>query len=93
MPLIRRIPKRGFNNAQFKTRYAIINLDKLEEFEAGTTIDESLLRDKGLVRGTIDGVKILGTGALTKALAITATKVSAAAREKIEAAGGTVTLV
>ena len=92
MPLIRRIPKRGFNNAQFKTRYAIINLDKLESFEAGTAIDEALLREKGLVRGTVDGIKILGSGTLTKALVITAKKVSATAKEKIEKAGGTVTL-
>lgn len=92
MPLIRRVPKRGFNNAQFKTRYAIINLGDLEQFEAGAQIDESLLRETGLIRGIVDGLKVLGNGELTKGLSITANKVSASAREKIEKAGGTVTL-
>jgi large subunit ribosomal protein L15 len=93
MPLIRRVPKRGFNNAQFKTRYAIVNLDELERFPAGSAIDEAVLRENGFVRGSVDGVKILGTGELTKSLTITATKVSASAREKIEKAGGSVTLI
>ena len=92
MPLIRRVPKRGFNNNAFKTRYAIVNLDDLEQFESGAQVDESALREKGLVRGALAGVKILGNGSLTKALTITATKVSAGAKEKIEKAGGTVTL-
>ncbi len=92
MPLIRRVPKRGFNNAQFKTRYAIINLGDLEQFEAGAQIDESLLRETGLIRGIVDGLKVLGNGELTKALSITAEKVSASAKEKIEKAGGSVTL-
>jgi large subunit ribosomal protein L15 len=92
MPLIRRVPKRGFNNNAFKTRYAIVNLDDLEQFDAGAQIDENALREKGLVRGAFDGVKILGNGTLTKALTITANRVSAGAKEKIEKAGGTVTL-
>jgi len=92
MPLIRRIPKRGFNNAAFKTQYAVVNLSDLESFEAGTTIDEATLRAAGLIRGTFDGVKILGTGELSKSLNITATKLSASAREKIEKAGGSITI-
>ena len=90
MPLIRRIPKRGFNNAEFKTRYAVVNVSDLERFDAGTTVDEQSLRAAGLVRGTIDGVKILGNGDLSKKLTITVAKVSASAKEKIEKAGGTV---
>lgn len=91
MPLIRRIPKRGFNNAQFKTRYAIVNLRDLESFDTGATIDEAALREKGLIRGRFDGIKVLGQGELTKSLTITADKVSESARAKIEKAGGTVT--
>ena len=92
MPLVRRLPKRGFNNSAFAIRYATVNLSELEKFEAGAEINETVLREKGLVRGKLEGVKILGNGELTKALTITATKVSAAAREKIEKAGGSITL-
>jgi large subunit ribosomal protein L15 len=93
MPLIRRVPKRGFNNAAFKIRYGIVNLSDLERFDAGTTIDEAALRQAGLVRGNIDGVKILGQGDITKKLTIAAHKFSGSAREKIEKAGGSITLV
>jgi len=93
MPLIRRIPKRGFNNANFKIRYAVVNLGDLDAFEAGASIDEASLRAAGLVRGTIDGVKILGHGELTKKLSVTAHKFSESAKEKIEKAGGSATLV
>jgi len=90
MPLIRRLPKRGFNNARFKTVYGIVNLCDLNDFEDGATVNEQLLREVGLVRGTIDGVKILGNGELTKKINIVADKVSATAKEKIEKAGGSV---
>ncbi|MEI8340920.1 MAG: 50S ribosomal protein L15 [Verrucomicrobiota bacterium] len=90
MPLIRRLPKRGFNNARFKTVYAIVNLRDLNCFEDGASVDEKVLREAGLVRGTIDGVKILGIGELTKKIAIIADKFSASAKEKIEKAGGSV---
>jgi len=90
MPLIRRLPKRGFNNAAFKTRYAIVNLDDLNDFADGTAIDEALLRKEGLVRGAVDGVKILARGELTKKVTITGAKFSEAAKRKIEAAGGTI---
>lgn len=92
MPLIRRVPKRGFNNAAFKKVWGIVNLGDLETFEAGTAVDEALLREHGFIRGKLEGLKILGGGELTKALKITAKHASASAREKIEKAGGTLTL-
>ena len=90
MPLIRRLPKRGFNNAAFKLRIAIVNLDDLNEFADGATVDEAALRKAGLVRGTIDGVKILARGELTKKVIISGAKFSEVAKRKIEAAGGTI---
>lgn len=92
MPLIRRLPKRGFNNAAFKTKYALVNLVDLEAMEATGTINEAALREHGLVRGRFDGVKILGNGEVTKKLVIVADHISGSAREKIEAAGGSFTL-
>jgi large subunit ribosomal protein L15 len=90
MPLIRRLPKRGFNNAAFKLRIAVVNLDDLNEFADGATVDEAALRKEGLVRGTIDGFKVLARGEITKKLVISGAKVSEAAKRKIEAAGGTI---
>jgi ribosomal protein L18E len=92
MPLIRRLPKRGFNNAAFHKRYAIVNLDDLNGFKAGTAVNEQLLRESKLVRGDFVGIKILGDGELKHGLKVEVDKISAAAREKIEKAGGTVTL-
>ena len=92
MPLIRRLPKRGFNNAAFHKRYAIVNLADLNEFEAGSVVNEQLLRKSNLVRGHFVGIKILGDGELKIGLTVEADKVSAAAREKIEKAGGTISL-
>ena len=92
MPLIRRLPKRGFNNAQFKKKIAAVNLDLLSAMEIDGTINETALLEHGLIRGRYDGIKILGGGSVTKKLIIEADYVSASAREKIEAAGGTVTL-
>ncbi len=93
MPLIRRIPKRGFNNAAFKITYAPVNLADLEVlFEAGA-IDEKGLREKGLVNGTWDGVKILGSGEITKKFSLKVHAVSASAREKLEKAGCSIELV
>ena len=90
MPLIRRLPKRGFNNNAFKTIYAIVNLGDLEKLDAGTYVTEALLREKGLVRGNVEGLKILGRGELTKKLTVEANKFSATAKERIEQAGGSV---
>jgi large subunit ribosomal protein L15 len=92
MPLIRRLPKRGFNNAAFHKRYAIVSLNDLNAFKAGTAVNEQLLRESKLVRGNFVGIKILGDGELKHGLKVEADKVSAAAREKIEKAGGTITL-
>ena len=92
MPLIRRLPKRGFNNAAFKKHYALINLDDLNEFKAGTVINEEMLRESKHIRGNVAGLKVLGRGELKHGLTIEADRVSESAREKIEKAGGTVTL-
>jgi large subunit ribosomal protein L15 len=93
MPLIRRLPKRGFNNAAFQKRYAIVNVSELNAFEAGTVVNEQLLRQSNLVRGHFAGIKILGEGELKHGLKVQTDKVSTTAREKIEKAGGTVTLL
>jgi len=88
MPLYRRLPKRGFNNVRFATRYSVVNLGDLNDlFEEGARIDETALRAIGLVRGHKDGVKVLAAGELTKKLTIVADKFSAAAKQKIESAG------
>jgi large subunit ribosomal protein L15 len=92
MPLIRRLPKRGFNNAAFHKNYAIVNLGDLNEFKTGTVVNERLLRESNLVRGNVFGVKILGNGELKHALKIEADKFSSSAREKIDKAGGTITV-
>ena len=92
MPLIRRLPKRGFNNAAFHKNYAIVNLTDLSSFKEGTVVNEQLLRDSNLIRGQGAGLKILGDGELKHALTIEADKVSGSAREKIEKAGGSITL-
>jgi large subunit ribosomal protein L15 len=92
MPLIRRIPKRGFNNAQFKTQFAIVNLDALNAFENGATVDEQVLLSAGLIRRPYDQVKVLGGGELKKKLAITVNKASESAKAAIEKAGGSLTL-
>jgi len=89
MPLIRRIPKRGFNNARFTTRYLPVNVEALNCFDEGTRVDEPVLREHGLVNGRGDGVKILGDGELNKKLTVCVHAFSASARAKIEARGGT----
>jgi large subunit ribosomal protein L15 len=88
MPLIRRIPKRGFNNARFTVRYIAVNVGDLDRFDNGTRIDETALRAAGLANGRADGVKILGDGELTKKLTVSVHAFSASARTKIEAKGG-----
>lgn len=94
MPLIRRLPKRGFNNANFKTVYGTVNLDALEKnFDAGAVITEQLLRDSGLVKGKADGIKVLGRGEVTKKFALEVHQISESAKEKIEKAGGSITLL
>ncbi len=93
MPLIRRIPKRGFNNARFTTRYLPVNVEALNAFDNGARVDEAALRGAGLVNGRGDGVKILGDGDLTKKLTVIVNAFSASAKSKIEAKGGTCEVV
>jgi large subunit ribosomal protein L15 len=88
MPLLRRIPKRGFNNANFRTVYAIVNVEQLNEFENGATVTPEGLVEAGLADRLFDGVKVLGNGGLKKKLTVKAQKFSASAREKITQAGG-----
>lgn len=92
MPLIRRMPKRGFNNANFKTRFAVVNLDTLNAFDNGATVDEQSLLAAGVIRRPYDAVKILGSGELKKKLTIVADKASETAKAAIEKAGGSLTL-
>ncbi len=87
LPLYRRVPKRGFKNARFKTVYAIINLADLNRFEEGTVVTPALLKDTGLVKKQYEGIKVLGNGKLEKKLTIQANKFSASALEKIKEAG------
>jgi len=93
MPLIRRIPKRGFNNKAFATRYIPVNLESLNRFDNGATVDESALRSLGLANGTGRWIKILGNGELTRKLTVTAHAFSASAKSKIEKLGGSCQLV
>lgn len=88
LPLIRRLPKRGFNNAQFTTTYLPVNLGDLEQFEDGATVDEAALRKAGLANGKSDGIKILASGELSKKLTVKASAFSGAARKRIEELGG-----
>ncbi|MDB4867960.1 MAG: ribosomal protein [Cohnella sp.] len=87
-PLYRRLPKRGFNNDRFATVYAIVNLEQLNGFAAGTEVTPELLLSEGVVKNPKDGIKILGNGELTVQLTVKAHKFSQSAAEKIQAAGG-----
>jgi large subunit ribosomal protein L15 len=89
MRLIRRMPKRGFNNKRHGTRYHPVNLDSLNAFEDGARVDVTALQSLGLANGRFDGIKILGTGELTRRLTVSAHAFSASAKAKIEAKGGT----
>jgi large subunit ribosomal protein L15 len=92
MPLYRRLPKRGFNNISRK-EYAVVNIDRLADLDAGIPIDPALLKEKGIVRNLRDGVKILGVGELKKALHVRAHKFSKKAAEIIQNAGGTIEII
>jgi large subunit ribosomal protein L15 len=92
MPLLRRVPKRGFRNP-FKKRYAIVNVGSLNRFEPNLLIDSSSLLDIGIIKNTYDGIKILGRGDINIPIIVKANKVSKGAKEKIEKAGGRVEIV
>ena len=88
LPLFRRLPKRGFSNAKFKTEYAVINLSVLNKFENGSEITPELLKNMGILKNQLDGVKVLGNGKLEKKLTVKANKFSKLAKEEIEKLGG-----
>ena len=87
-PLVFRIAKRGFNNYEFQTKYAVINVGDLDKFDNGVEVTPELLKEMGIVKDLKDGLKILGNGELSKKLTVKANKFSKVAKEKIENAGG-----
>lgn len=87
MPLYRRVPKKGFTNI-FRAEYATVNVGQLEVFDNGTVVTAAMLKEAKIIRKTLDGVKVLGNGELTKKLTVEAAKFTASAKEKIEALGG-----
>lgn len=93
LPLFRRLPKRGFSNAKFKIRYAVINLSDLDKFAEGTEVNPALLKEMGIVKNALDGIKVLGNGKLTKKLTVKANKFSETAKKEIEALGGTIEVI
>ena len=88
IPTYRRLPKRGFNNEKFATNYAIINVGDLNSFNDGDVITIDTLVENGTIKNVLSGLKVLGSGELTKKITVKAKIFSAAAKEKIEAAGG-----
>ncbi|MCI5879952.1 MAG: 50S ribosomal protein L15 [Bacillales bacterium] len=88
LPLFRRLPKRGFSNAPFKVRYATINLSDLNRFEDGALVTPEILKEIGLVKNQLDGIKVLGNGTLEKKVNVKAHKFSSVAKEQIEKMGG-----
>lgn len=93
LPLYRRLPKRGFSNSRFKTTYAVINVSDLNVFEDGTLVTPALLKESGLLKKQLDGVKVLGNGTLERKLTIQANKFSREAIEKINAAGSKIEVI
>ena len=92
MPFFRRIPKRGFNNFNFRTNYVVVNVGHFDAFADGAEVNGEALVKAGLIHDTKVAIKVLGEGELKKKLSVVAAKFSAAAREKIEKAGGTCTI-
>lgn len=88
LPLFRRLSKRGFNNYEFRTVYSTVNVSDLNRFEDGTVVDTTLLKEVGLIKKELDGVKVLGNGELTKKLTVKANAFTKSAQEKIETIGG-----
>ena len=88
LPLFKRLPHRGFTNAMFKKEYATINVSDLEKFENGAVVTPELLKEMGILKKQLAGVKVLGNGELTKKITVKANKFSKSAIEKIEAQGG-----
>ena len=88
LPLFRRLPKRGFSNAKFKTENAVINLSDLNKFEDGAIVTPEILKEMGILKNQLDGVKVLGNGKLEKKLTVKAHRFSKTAQEAIEKMGG-----
>ena len=88
LPLFRRLPKRGFSNVKFKTEYAVINLSDLNKFEDGAIVTPEILKEMGILKNQLDGVKVLGNGKLEKKLTVKAHRFSKTAQEAIEKMGG-----
>ena len=88
LPLYRKLPKRGFNNARFAKQYTEVNVQSLNKFNDGDVVDSAALLAMGIVKVVVDGIKVLGEGELTKKLTVKAAVFSASAKEKIEAVGG-----
>lgn len=93
LPLYRRLPKRGFSNSKFKKEYAVVNVSDLNVFEDGTIVNPTLLKEKGMVKNQLDGIKVLGKGNLEKKLTIQANQFSKSAVEKIEASGSKIEVI
>jgi len=93
MPLIRRIPKRGFNNARHTTRYTPVSLEALNRFQDGERVDPAAFRKAGLANGPSAGIKVLGDGELTRKLTVSAHAFSASARARIEGKGGSCEII
>ena len=93
LPLYRRLPKRGFSNAKFKVEYAVVNLSDLNKFDEGTVVTPELLKETGIVKNQLSGIKVLGNGSLEKKLTVKANKFSMTAKEKIERADGKVEVI
>ena len=94
LPLFRRLPRVGFSNAPFKKVFTVLNVDRLKSFEPGSEVTAKALKERGMLKQiSKDGVKVLGNGDLDRALTVRVHAVSATARQKIEAAGGTVELI
>ena len=87
-PLVFRVAKRGFNNKRFETKYAVINLSDLNKFNDGAVVTPELLKEMGIIKKQLDGIKVLGNGEITKKITVKANRFSKIAKEKIENAGG-----
>lgn len=93
LPLFRRLGKRGFNNARFRTVYATVNVSELNRFDDNTIVTPELLIETGMIKKQLDGIKILGNGELTKKLTVKANVFSKSAKSKIESVGGTTEVI
>lgn len=93
LPLFRRLPKRGFSNKMFKKEYAVINISDLNRFNDGDVVTPELLKELGIIKKQLSGIKVLGNGTLEKKVTVKAHKFSDSAKSKIEASGGKVEVI